>query len=144
MALNFFQPKPGRYGVQPVIVTQRLNTGTLAAGTLTFHLGGLPRKAWVSGVTVSAFTYPDAATSVTATLIKRDVSAAADVNLTAAADVDAKTAQQAINVALVNTLTDAQKLLDTGDTLKVSLVTTGTVTVQPVDLTVTVELILMN
>ena len=143
MSLNFFSPKPGRFGVQPVVISRRLNTGTLSAGTLTFNLAGLPRKAVISGITYSATTYPDAST-VTAQLIKRDVSAAADVNITAAADVDNKTAQSGINVALLTTLTNAQQLLDTNDTIKVSLATSGTVTTQPVDLTVTVELLLLN
>jgi hypothetical protein len=42
--------------------------------------------------------------------------------------------------SLLTTLTDAQRLLDTGDTVKISLVTTGAVSVQPDDLVVTVEL----
>lgn len=138
--LNFFQPRPGRFGTQNVIVQQTLATGTLAAGTLTFHLGGLPGKAIVSRVIASALTYPTAATSCVLTLVKRDSSAAGNVTLTTNLDVNGKTAETVQTGTLVSTLTDAQKLLDTGDTLKVSLVTTGAVSVQPVGLTVTVEL----
>lgn len=138
--LNFFQPRPGRFGIQPVVLRAKLDTGTLAAGTATFHIGGLPAKAVVSRVIVSALTYPTAATSCVATLVKRDVSASANVTLTSNIDVNTKTAETVQTGTLVSTLTDAQKLLDSGDTLKVSLVTTGSVTVQPVDLTVTVEL----
>ncbi len=144
--LNFFAPRPGRFGIAPIVLEARLNTGTLAAGTATFHIGGLgtTRKAVISSVNVSALTFPTAATSCVATLVKRDVSAAGNVTLTSNIDVNAKTAETVQQGALLTTLTDAQKLLDAGDTLKVSLVTTGAVSVQPVDLTVTVELQLLS
>lgn len=138
--LNFFQPRPGRFGIQPVIIQQRINTGTLAAGTQTHSLGGLPSKAVVSRVQVSAETFPTAATNCTVTLVKRDSSAAGNVTLSNAIDVNAKTAETVQAGTLVSSLTDAQRLLDTGDTLKISLVTTGAVSVQPDDLVVTVEL----
>lgn len=144
MSLNFFRPKPGRFGVLPVVLTQRINTGTLAAGTQTHTLGGLPRKAVVSGVVVSCETYPTAATNCTVTLQKRDVSAASTITLSNAIDINAKTADTLQTGALVSSLTDQQLLLDTGDLIKISLVTTGSVTVQPDDLVVTVELLLLN
>jgi hypothetical protein len=142
--LNYFMPKPGRFGTQPVVISQRINTGTLAAGTQTHTLGGLPRKAIVSGVVVSCETYPTAATNCTVTLVKRDVSAAGNVTLSNAIDINAKTAETLQTGTLLTTLTDQQKLLDTGDLIKISLVTTGSVTVQPDDLVVTVELLLLN
>jgi hypothetical protein len=142
--LNFFSPRPGRFGIQPVMIVRRVNTGTLAAGTQTHNLGALPRKAIISGVTVSANTYPTAATSCAITVQKRDASAGGDVNLTSAIDVNAKTAQTAQPASLLTTLTDAQKLLDTGDQVKISLVTVGAVSVQPVDLVVVVELQYLN
>lgn len=138
--LNFFQPRPGRFGTLPVLLTRRINTGTLAAGTATFHLGALPSKAIVSRVVISALTYPTAATSCAATLVKRDVSATANVTLTSAIDVNGKTAETVQTGSLLTTLTDQQRLVDSGDSLKLSLVTAGAVSVQPVDLTVTVEL----
>jgi len=144
--LNFFAPKPGRFGTQSVVISRKLDTGTLAAGTLTFHLAGLGtnRRAIVDNVNISAQTYPTAATSVVATLVKRDVSAAGNVSLSDGIAVSAKTAETVQQGTLVSSLTDAQKLLDYGDTLKLSLVTTGAVSVQPVDLTVTVELLLLS
>ena len=138
--LNFFQPRPGRFGTLPVIISQRINTGTLAAGTAVHNLGGLPSKAIINKVQVSAETYPTAATNCTITLVKRDSSAAGNVTLSSAIDVNAKTAETVQAGSLLTTLTDAQKLLDTGDTIKISMVTTGSVTVQPDDLVVTVEL----
>lgn len=142
--LNFFAPRPGRFGVQPVIISSRLNTGTVAAGTATHNIGGLPSKAIVSRVIVSSETYPTAATSCAITLQKRDVSAATTVTLSSAIDINGKTADTVQTGALLTTLTDAQKLLDTGDTLKVSMTTVGSVTVQPDDLVVTVELLYLS
>ena len=137
---NFFQPRPGRFGIQPVVISQRINTGTLAAGTQVHNLGGVPSKAIISRVQVSAETYPTAATSCVLTLVKRDASAAGNVTLSSGIDINGKTADTVQPGALLTTLTDAQKLLDTGDTIKISLVTTGAVSVQPDDLVVTVEL----
>lgn len=142
---NYFRPRPGRFGTQLVLLTSgRVNTGTLAAGTQTHTIGGLPRKAIISGITVSAETWPTAATSCTVTLVKRDASAAADVTLSSAVDVNDQTDGTAIIGALLTTLTDKERLLDTNDTLKVSLVTTGSVTVQPDDIVITVELMVLN
>lgn len=144
--LNYFRPRPGRYGTQVEILNKSLVTGTLAAGTLTFHIGGIGtnRRAIISNVTISGTTYPTAGTSCVATLVKRDVSAAGNVTLTSNIDVNTKTAETCQTGAFLTTLTDAQKLLDYGDTLKLSLVTTGTVTTQPVDLMVTVELLVLG
>jgi hypothetical protein len=138
---NIFLPRPGRFGVVPTLLTSgRINTGTLAAGTQTHSIGTAPARSLVLRATVSAETFPTAATSCTIRLVKRDVSAAANVNLSDAIDINTKTAEQAIAIPLLATLTDADARLDAGDTLKLSLVTTGAVSVQPEDLVVVVEL----
>lgn len=137
---NFFQPRPGRFGTNPVVISSRANTGTLAAGTQTHNIGGLPSKAIISRVMVSAETYPTAATNCTITLSKRDASAASTVTVSNAIDINGKTADTVQTGTVLTTLTDAQRLLDAGDTLKYSIVTTGAVSVQPDDLVVTVEL----
>ncbi len=144
--LNFFAPRPGRFGIQPIVLQQRLNTGTLAAGTQVHLIGalGTNRKAVISNVSVAAEVFPTAATNCTVTLVKRDVSAAGNVTLSSAIDINAKTAETVQQGTLLTTLTDQQKTLDAGDTLKISLVTTGAVSVQPDDLIVTVELQLLS
>lgn len=138
---NIFLPRPGRFGLVPTLLTSgRINTGTLAAGTQTHNIGTSPGRAQVLRAVVSAETFPTAATNCTVRLVKRDVSAASNVNLSDAIDINAKTAETGISIPLLSTLSDADARLDAGDTLKLSLVTTGAVSVQPDDLVVVVEL----
>lgn len=140
---DIFMPRPGRFGTLPTYLVQRINTGTLAAGTATHNLGTLPAKCVINKVVVTAATYPTAATNCTITLVKRDVSAAGDVTISNAIDVNGKTAQTMQSGTLVSSLTPAQKTLETGDQIKISMVTTGAVSVQPVDLVVSVELLVL-
>ena len=141
MAYNIFAPKPGRLGVFPVPLTSgRINTGTLAAGTQTHTIGAMPAKCYINRATVSAGTYPTAASSCVARLIKYDSTANAAVTLTADLDINAKTAREGIALALTTTLTDAQRTLNPGDTLEFEIVTVGAVSVQPDDISCVVEL----
>jgi hypothetical protein len=62
------------------------------------------------------------------------------VTLTADVDLEALTAKEGTAVALLSTLTDAERTLDTGDTLQFVVTTNNTVTTAAVDLMVNVEL----
>jgi len=94
---------------------------------------------------VSAGTVP-ASTSGTilGVLQKYDASADAAVALTDNIDLEALTAHEGTAVTLLPTLTDAQKTLDTGDTVRFVVTTTNTVTTAAVDLMVNVELLVQN
>lgn len=139
--LNFFKPKPGRFGVEPVLLTSgRINTGTLAAGTQTHTIGNHPAKSYINRVTVSAGTFP-AATTNTIKLVRYDAAAATARDITATLDVNNKTARTSLAATIATTATDSIRTLRPGDTLEVVLVTTGTVTTQPDDLVVNVELL---
>jgi hypothetical protein len=141
MPYNFFAPKPGRLGVLPVILASgRINTGTLAAGTATHTIGAHPAKCYINRASVSAGTYPTAATSCVARLIKYDSTANAAVTLTGDLDINDKTDREALALALTSTLTDAERTLNPGDTLEFEMVTTGAVSVQPDDIVCVVEL----
>lgn len=141
MAYNFFAPKPGRLGTLPVPLTSgRINTGTLGAGTQTHTIGAMPGKCYINRATVSAGTYPTAATSCVARLIKYDSTANAAVTLTADLDINDKTDREALALAITSTLTDAQRTLLPGDTLEFEIVTVGAVSVQPDDIVCVVEL----
>lgn len=144
--LNYFKPRPGRFGVAPVLLSSgRINTGTLAAGTQEHDIGGYPgTPAIISAIAVSAGTWPTAATSCAVTIKKYDASAAAEVTLTSALDINDKTDFTGLQATLLNTLTDAQRTLDIGDTLQVEIVTVGSVTVQPDDVIVSVELLVQK
>jgi hypothetical protein len=143
MAYNFFAPKPGRLGTLPVPLTSgRLNTGTLAAGTATHNIGGFPAKAYVNRATLCAETFPTAATSCVVTLFK--MTGATAVALTSGLDVNTKTADTPLQFVFLTSTTDAQRTLTTADSLRVSIVTVGAVSVQPDDVTVTVELLVQE
>jgi hypothetical protein len=139
MPLNFFAPKPGRFGVMPVAITVQPTFGTLAAGTVVHNLGAYPVKAFISKISIAAGTFPTAATSIAATLQKKPSGTA--VSLTSAIDMNAKTAATAVQGAFLTTISEADQTLNPGETLQLSIVTTGAVSVQPADVTVTIELL---
>lgn len=140
---NYFNPKPGRFGTLPVpFQSGRLNTGTLGAGTQTHNIGAMAATCLVSRVTLCAETFPTAATSCTLQVFK--MTGATALALTAATDINAKTADTPIQVAVTGTLTDAERTLRPGDSLRVSIVTVGAVSAQPEDITVTVELLVQD
>jgi hypothetical protein len=90
---------------------------------------------------VSAGTVP-ASTSGTilGVIQKYDASADAAVALTGNVDLEALVAHEGTAVSLLSTLTEAERTLDTGDTLRFVVTTNNTVTTAAVDLMVNVEL----
>jgi hypothetical protein len=143
MAYNFFAPKPGRLGTLPIPLNSgRLNTGTLAAGTDNHNIGGFPAKAYVNRATLCAGTYPTAATSCVVTLF--EMTGATAVALTDGLNINAQTAETPLQFVFLTTTTDAQRTLTTASSLRVAMVTVGAVSVQPDDVTVTVELLVQE
>ena len=143
MAYNFFAPKPGRLGTLPVPLTSgRLNTGTLAAGTSPHNIGGFPAKAYVNRATLCAETFPTAATSCVVTLF--EMTGATAVALTDGLNINTQTADTPLQIVFLTSTTDAQRTLTTASSLRVSIVTVGSVTVQPDDVTVVVELLVQE
>jgi hypothetical protein len=139
---NIFAPKPGRFGIQVATITTRPVFGTLAAGTVAHMIGGYTKPAVITSVSIAATTFPTAATSVVATLQKKPSGTA--VALTSGLDINTKTAQTAVTGTVLGTVSDADKTLQPGETLLLSVVTTGAVSVQPVDVVVTVELLVQE
>lgn len=123
----------------PVAITVQPTFGTLAAGTVVHNLGAYPVKAFISKISIAAGTFPTAATSIAATLQKKPSGTA--VSLTSAIDMNAKTAATAVQGAFLTTISEADQTLNPGETLQLSIVTTGAVSVQPADVTVTIELL---
>jgi uncharacterized MnhB-related membrane protein len=144
MAYNYFSPKPGRLGVHPVLLTTDLNPtgGTLAAGTENHNVGVSPMKAYVNRASVCAAVYPTAATSCVATLYK--MTGATAVALTQGLAISGGTADTPLIFSFLTTTTDANRTLGSGDSLRIAIVTTGAVSVQPDDLSVSVELLVME
>ena len=143
MAYNFFAPKPGRLGTLPVPLNSgRLNTGTLAAGTQTHNIGGFPAKAYINRASVCAEIFPTAATSCVVTLFK--MTGATAVALTSGLNVNTQTADTPLQFVFLTSTTDAQRTLTNADSLRVSIVTVGAVSVQPEDVTCNVELLVQE
>ena len=133
-------PKPGRFGTHPVVFNSgRINTGTLAAGTANHNIGAYGTKSFLSKATVCAEVFPTAATGCTLRLVK--MTGATALNLTDAIDINAKTADVPIQMPILATLSEQERTLNTGDSLRLAMVTTGAVSVQPDDVTVSVELL---
>lgn len=139
MPLNNFAPQPGRFGTLPIAIGGWMNTGVLAAGTVTHNLGGFPANAIINRASFCAETFPTAATSCVATISK--VTGATVVVLTSSLNVNTQTANTPLQFVFLTTTTEAQRTLTTADSLRVTIVTTGVVSVQPDDVTVNVELL---
>jgi hypothetical protein len=142
---NFFSPLAGRFGIMPNLLAGRCDAAIGNSTTTTYSFGGHPAKCVINRAVVSAGTVP-ASTSGTilAVLQKYDASANTAVTLTDNVDLEALTAKEGTAVTLLTTLTDAEKLLDTGDTVQFVVTTNNTVTTAAVDLMVNVELLVQN
>ena len=141
MPYNYFAPTPGRLGVLPNLLVGRCDAAIGNNTTTTYSFGSHPAKCYINRAVVSAGTVP-ASTSGTilGVIQKYDASANAAVALTDNVDLEALTAHEGTAVSLLSTLTDAERTLDTGDTLRFVVTTNNTVTTAAVDLMVNVEL----
>ncbi len=141
MPYNIFAPTPGRLGVLPNLLVGRCDAAIGNNTTTTYSFGSHPAKCYINRAVVSAGTVP-ASTSGTilGVIQKYDASADAAVALTGNVDLEALVAHEGTAVSLLSTLTDAERTLDTGDTLRFVVTTNNTVTTAAVDLMVNVEL----
>jgi 3-oxoacyl-ACP reductase-like protein len=142
MPYNYFAPTPGRLGVLPNLLVGRCDAAIGDSGTTTYNFGSHPAKCYINRAVVSAGTVPaSSGGTILGVIQKYDASANAAVTLTADVDLEALTAKEGTAVALLSTLTDAQRTLDTGDTLQFVVTTDSTVTTAEVDLMVNIELL---
>ena len=141
MPYNIFAPTPGRLGVLPNLLVGRCDAAIGNSTTTTYSFGSHPAKCYINRAVVSAGTVP-ASTSGTilGVIQKYDASADAAVTLTDNVDLEALTANEGTAVALLSTLSDAERTLDTGDVVQFVVTTNNTVTTAAVDLMVNVEL----
>lgn len=131
---------PGRAGTHPVLLTGGTDTITASATTQQV-LGAAPTPGVVSKVVASAHTVPvSAAGTILATLKKYDASAAGDVTLSSALDLEALTAKVGSPFVLLSTLTPDQQTLDTGDSLRVEIVSNNAIGTAAVGLRFVAEL----
>lgn len=142
---NAFLPLPGRFGVLPNLLVGRCDAAIGNNTTTTYSFGSHPAICLINRAVVSAGTVPaSTAGTILGVLEKYDASANAAVVLTANVDLEALTAHEGTAVPLLTTLTEAQKTLDTGDTVRFVVTTNNTVTTAAVDLMVNVELLVQG
>jgi hypothetical protein len=156
MIYNFFKPKPGRFGVAPVLLNSGQIGGTnflggasplTANGTTTFRLGGTAgRKCMVSRFGATVVTVPvDADGAITAVLQKYDASADAVVVLTGPINLETLVTREETSVPFLASLTAAQATFDVGDALEVAVVNdSAAIDTQPAGLVFTVELLVQE
>lgn len=156
MVYNFFRPKPGRFGVMPVLLNSGQIGGTnflggaspLTANTTTvFRLGGTAgRVCRISRFGATTVTVPaDNDGAITAVLQKYDASADATVALTPAIDLEALVTREETSVGILSSLTVAQATFDVGDALEVVVTNdSAAINTQPAGLVFTVELLVQE
>jgi|GEM_PF-1152272 len=141
MPYNIFAPTPGRLGVLPNLLVGRCDAAIGNNTTTTYSFGSHPAKCYINRAVVSAGTVPASTSGTILGVIKKyDASANAAVTLTDNVDLEALTANEGTAVALLSTLSDAERTLDTGDVVQFVVTTNNTVTTAAVDLMVNVEL----
>jgi hypothetical protein len=139
---NSFAPLPGRFGVLPNLLVGRCDAAIADSTDTTYSFGGHPAVCVVNRAVVSAGTVPaSTGGTIVGVLQKYDASANAAVALTGNVNLEALTAKEGTAVALLTTLTAAEKTLDVGDTVQFVVTASSTVTTAAVDLTVNVELL---
>jgi hypothetical protein len=144
MSFNFFRPKPGRFGTASVCLTGRAQGNIGASGDTEHCFGSFPAKSLINRTVVSAETVPVGAGTVTAVLKKYDASANAYVTLTSAINLETLTAREGTAMSFLSTLTQADRTLDTGDTVAFLITSSSTISTQPDDLMVNTELLVLE
>ena len=143
MSVKIRRPAPGRFGTHPVHVSFTAGTNPLTANTtVAFRVPTPPGKFFFSKASVMCDTVTaDADGTSLITIRKYDASADAEVDLTTAVDLDTLTTLERTNLVRDAATTDAQCILDTGDTLGFKVVNnSAAINTQPTSLSVTIEL----
>lgn len=154
--MNFFKPKPGRFGIQPVLLQSGPIGGAnflggatplTANASTTFRLGGTAgRRMQFSRFGASVVTVPaDADGTITAILQKYNAVTDATVTLTPTIDLEALVTREQASVGWLASLTEAGATLTPDDTLEVVVSSdSAAIDTQPAGLVFTVELLVQE
>ena len=148
--MNFFKPRPGRFGVAPVYLkTAQIGganfeggtTPLTASNTTIFRLGGFAgRRVKLSRLGATVVTVPVSASgTLLATLRKYRAADDQVVTLTSNLDLEALVTREEAWTDVLATLSDADRALAPGDALEVHVVSNNAIGTQPVGLVFTVE-----
>lgn len=129
---NHFAPKPGRFGTELITIsTGPIGPANYLGGaspltantTTTFRMGPVPRKCVLARFGASATTVPaDADGTIIATLFKYDAATNAQVQISAAIDLEALVTREGTLAGQYTSATEAQLTINEGDTLEVNVV----------------------
>lgn len=147
MSVKIRRAGPGRFGTHPVHVSFSCGVNPLTANdTVTFRIPTPPGKFFFSKAAVQCDTpAADADGTCLLTVQKYDASADAEVALTDAYNIEGLTTLERNEISVGASVTDAQRLFDTGDTLDFKVVNnSAAINTQPTALSVTVELFQVN
>jgi hypothetical protein len=144
MARNHYQPKPGRFGTMPEVISgKQLDAGITASATVNIPIATPRRKAILARISGHYETAPIGGAAITGKLRKKPLGAAA-FDLTAAFVLTGLTVQQVFDIPLLSTLTELQLIVQEQDYLFFAVTAAGTVTTQPIGLTISVELLIQE
>jgi hypothetical protein len=154
--MNFFKPKPGRFGVAPVLLNSGQIGGTNYLGgaspipandSVVFRLGGTAgRRVQFSRFGASTVTVPADADGTMVAILQR-VNAVTNgvVQLTPELDLIALISRESSSVGWLSSLTEAQATLGPDDTLEVVVSSdSAAIDTQPAGLVFTVELLVQE
>ena len=132
MALTYFKPLPGRFGVALNTEIGQYPATIANTATTTIGIGNAYGPQYFNRASIAAFVLPTSASACTVQIFKWDSINSAAVALTATQDVlvTSQTAKVAFPIAAIATLTDAQRTLHSGDYLYAQFVAAGTMTGQ--------------
>lgn len=142
---KYFNPQGQDFGTHPVISDIGFPASPItASSTVTYSLPPYRRLRRVRSIAISTLTVPAGGAALTATVKKWDSTAGAYVPLTAAFDLTSLTVKVAADIPVLSTVTEAQRIVNPGDTIEVDLIAAGTVTTQPTMLGLAVESTLLK
>lgn len=142
---RFFKPKPGRFGLVLNSASYELSQGDVivASGTKSFYLSVPPGKYTILRCNVFCSATATGSGTITAQFFKHRQLENSDATLTAAFDIKGMTALKRTLVPITTTVEQDLILRDesvSGDSIRVDVVASGTVTAQPANLIFVCEL----
>jgi hypothetical protein len=130
MAYKHKQEKPGRFGTETAFV-QGSTINVTASSTTNVAISSPRRKSYIERLTMTAGSAIVTGSGAITCIVSKK-SAAGDVALCSAFTCTGLTAHRSVSIPILSTVTDAQRVLQEGETLNVIYTAAGTVTQQPV------------
>jgi hypothetical protein len=143
MPYNWFRPKPGAFGGQPIHLeldpVGRSGRTLTTAGSTTFVIPTPYRKFYVRAASVHCTSLVGTSGSTTVKVQKVVSGTGTPVALTNAKPLEGLTAKVVSSIAMASAATDANRQVNEGDILQAQFINVTGIDVQPVDLYVLVE-----